>query len=75
MLLKTSMRTAGATMLVMRCSFGSMIFYRVIVMLLAQSQPWFDLHWVWLIVGADLATQSLILAWAHFRGKWLDARV
>ncbi|MES2440480.1 MAG: MATE family efflux transporter [Verrucomicrobiota bacterium] len=74
-LLKTSMRTAGATMLVMRCSFGSMIFYRVIVMLLIQSQPWFGLHWVWLIVGADLATQSLILSWAHFRGKWLDARV
>ncbi len=74
-LLKTSMRTAGATMLVMRCSFGSMIFYRVVVMLLVQSQPWFSLYWVWLIVGADLVTQSLILSWAHFRGKWLDAKV
>lgn len=74
-LMKTSMRTAGATALVMRCSFVSMILYRVIVMLSLQSQPWFDLHWVWLIFGMDLATQSAILVWAHFRGKWLHAKV
>jgi Na+-driven multidrug efflux pump len=74
-LLKTSMRTAGATSLVMKCSFGSMVFYRVLVLLMLQSKPWFDLHWVWMIFGTDLATQSLILAWAHFRGKWLDAKV
>lgn len=74
-LMKTSMRTAGATALVMRCSFVSMVFYRVVVMLSLQSQPWFDLRWVWLIFGMDLATQSVILVWAHFRGKWLDAKV
>ena len=74
-LLKTSMRTAGATALVMRYSFVSMVFYRVLLMLLFQSQSWFSLHLVWMIFGADLATQSLILSLAHFRGKWLDARV
>ncbi|MBK1882954.1 MATE family efflux transporter [Luteolibacter pohnpeiensis] len=74
-LLKTSMRTAGATALVMRCSFVSMAFYRVLLVLLCQSQPWFSLHFVWLIFGADLATQSMILSWAHFRGKWLEAKV
>jgi putative MATE family efflux protein len=74
-LMKTSMRTAGATALVMRCSFFSMLFYRVGLMLVCQSQPWFDLRWVWVIFGLDLATQSAILTWAHFRGKWLDARV
>jgi putative MATE family efflux protein len=74
-LLKTSMRTAGATLLVMQCSFGSMILYRVAAVLLIQHQPWFALQWIWIVVCADMATQSAVLSWMYFRGRWLDAKV
>jgi putative MATE family efflux protein len=74
-ILKTSMRGAGATTTVMRWSFGSMIFYRIGMMWLLHQQPWFDLRAVWVIFSLDLVTQALVFARVHFRGKWLDARV
>lgn len=74
-ILKTSMRGAGATTTVMRWSFGSMIFYRIGLMWLLHEQPWFDLRAVWVIFSLDLVTQALVFARVHFRGKWLDARV
>ncbi|MCW1887841.1 MATE family efflux transporter [Luteolibacter flavescens] len=74
-ILKTSMRGAGATTTVMRWSFGSMIFYRIGMMWLLHRQPWFDLRAVWVIFSLDLVTQALVFSWVHFRGKWLDARV
>ena len=73
--LKTSMRGAGATTTVMRWSFGSMIFYRIGMLSLLHTQPWFDLRAVWVIFSLDLVTQALVFARVHFRGKWLDARV
>jgi putative MATE family efflux protein len=73
--LKTTMRGAGATTTVMRWSFGSMIFYRIGMLALLHTQPWFDLRAVWVIFSLDLFTQALVFARVHFRGKWLDARV
>jgi putative MATE family efflux protein len=73
--LKTTMRGAGATGTVMRWSFGSMIFYRIGMMWLLHEKPWFDLRAVWVIFSLDLITQALVFARVHFRGKWLDARV
>jgi len=74
-ILKTSMRGAGATNIVMRWSFGSMIFYRIFVLWWLKEMPWFDLRVVWVVFSLDLFTQALVFAWVHFRGKWLDARV
>jgi Na+-driven multidrug efflux pump len=74
-ILKTSMRGAGATNIVMRWSFGSMIFYRIGVLWFFKEQPWFDLRFVWIVLSLDLFTQALVFSWVHFRGKWLDARV
>ncbi len=74
-ILKTSMRGAGATTVVMRWSFGSMIFYRIVVLWFFKEQPWFDLRFVWIVLSLDLFTQALVFSWVHFRGKWLDARV
>ena len=74
-ILKTSMRGAGATNVVMRWSFGSMIFYRIGVLWFFKEQPWFDLSFVWIVLSLDLFTQALVFSWVHFRGKWLDARV
>ena len=74
-ILKTSMRGAGATHIVMRWSFGSMIFYRVIVLWVMSQLGVASLTWVWIVLSCDLLTQALIFARLHFRGKWLDARV
>lgn len=74
-ILKTSMRGAGATNIVMRWSFGSMIFYRIVVLWWFKEAAWFDLRTVWIVFTLDLVTQALVFAWVHFRGKWLDARV
>ncbi len=74
-ILKTSMRGAGATGVVMRWSFGSMIFYRIVMLACFKDAAWFDLRVVWVIFSLDLLTQALIFSWVHFRGKWLEARV
>ena len=74
-ILKTSMRGAGATHIVMRWSFGSMIFYRVIVLWTLGHFGVATLTLVWIVLSLDLFTQALIFARLHFRGKWLDARV
>lgn len=74
-ILKTSMRGAGATHIVMRWSFGSMIFYRVFVLWVMSRFGVATLTWVWVVLSLDLFTQALIFARLHFRGKWLDARV
>jgi len=74
-ILKTSMRGAGATNIVMRWSFGSMIFYRILVLWFFKEEPWFDLRVVWVVFSLDQFTQALVFSWVHFRGKWLDARV
>lgn len=74
-ILKTSMRGAGATHIVMRWSFGSMIFYRVIVLWSMAELGVATLTWVWIVLSLDLFTQAMIFSRLHFRGKWLDARV
>ena len=74
-ILKTSMRGAGATHIVMRWSFGSMIFYRVIVLWVMAHFGVATLTRVWIVLSLDLFTQALIFARLHFRGKWLDASV
>ncbi len=73
--LKTAMRGAGATGIVMRWSFGSMLFYRVGV-LWALSTYWnLSLTGVWIVLSVDLFTQALIFTRLHHRGDWLNARV
>lgn len=74
-ILKTSMRGAGATHIVMQWSFGSMIFYRVFVLWLLSRFGVATLTWVWIVLSLDLMTQALIFARLHFRGKWLNADV
>ena len=73
--LKTSMRGAGATGTVMRWSFGSMLFYRVGVLWAMSNYGTISLTGVWIVLSIDLFTQALIFAWLHRRGDWLHARV
>jgi putative MATE family efflux protein len=74
-ILKTSMRGAGATGIVMRRAFGSMIFYRVLLLWLLSCIGVLTLTGVWIVFSLDLLTQAMIFTRLHFRGKWLDARV
>jgi len=74
-ILKTSMRGAGATHLVMRWAFASMIFYRIGVLHVMNHFELLDLTRVWLVMTCDTATQAAIFIWLHLRGDWLRARV
>lgn len=74
-ILKTSMRGAGATHIVMQWSFGSMIFYRIFVLWVLSQYGMLTLTGVWIVLSLDLVTQALIFSRLHFRGKWLDATV
>lgn len=73
--LKTSMRGAGATGMVIRYAFGSMFFFRVLVLGLYAHFGTPSLRTVWIIMACDLVTQALIFSRLYFRGKWLDAKV
>jgi putative MATE family efflux protein len=74
-ILKTSMRGAGATGMVMRWSFGSMLFYRVGVLWALARYGHLSLTGVWMVMSLDLVTQAMIFTRLHLRGKWLEARV
>lgn len=73
--LKTSMRGVGATPLVMRVAFASMLTIRVGVMWLVVGRLGGGLTAVWVIFGCDMLAQALVFSWLHFRGGWLKARV
>ncbi len=74
-ILKTSMRGAGATPMVMRWAFSSMLFYRVGVLWTLSNFGTITLTGVWIVMGLDLLTQAVVFTRLHFRGKWLEARV
>lgn len=74
-LLKTTMRGAGATPLVMKWAFSIMVFFRIGVLWYFKSRGDLTLVGVWTIFAIDLTVQALVFSWLHFRGKWLDARV
>lgn len=74
-ILKNTMRGAGATGIVMRWSFTSMIFFRVGVLWALAKYGSPTLTQVWIVLAVDLTTQALIFSRLHFKGKWLDARV
>jgi putative MATE family efflux protein len=74
-ILKTSMRGAGATRTVMVWAFSSMVFYRVGVLWALAHFTDLTLTGVWMVLSVDLFTQALIFSRLHFGGRWLDARV
>ena len=74
-IMKTSMRGAGATPIVMRWSFTSMLFYRVFVLWMLPHFMQVTLTTVWIVFGMDLLTQAAVFTRLHFKGKWLDAHV
>lgn len=74
-ILKTSMRGAGATAAVMRWSFGSMIFFRIGVLAVMHHTGVLTLTGVWVVFSLDLLVQAVVFSRLHFQGKWLGATV
>lgn len=74
-LLKTTMRGAGATRLVMTWAFSIMLIFRIGVLSYWKATGTLTLVGVWTVFAIDLTVQALVFSWLHFRGKWLDARV
>jgi putative MATE family efflux protein len=74
-ILKTTMRGAGATKLVMRWAFSSMLLYRIGVLWVMSHYGWITLTGVWIVLGIDLVTQAVVFTRLHFKGKWLDHAV
>jgi putative MATE family efflux protein len=73
--MKTSMRGAGATRMVMTRSFASMLVFRVLVLWWAVANLGIGLTGVWIIFGCDMLVQSIMFTWLHFRGTWLGVSV
>ena len=59
----------------MRWSFGSMLFFRVLVLWLLARYGVLTLTGVWIVFTVDTMVQAAIFTRLHFRGKWLEARV
>ncbi len=74
-ILKTSMRGAGATPIVMRWSFASLFFYRVAVLSILAQLHLTTLTLVWIVLSLDLLTQAFIFTRLHLQGKWLHYKV
>lgn len=75
LVMKTTMRGAGATKLVMRYSFASMLFYRVLVIPVAVTFFGIGLTGIWIVMFVDVGTQALLFGRQHFKGDWLQAKV
>lgn len=77
MVMKMSMRGAGATGIVMGASFSITLLTRVglLVACFYFYAEQMTLLKVWLLMILDLVVQAVVFTVLHFRGKWLDAEV
>ncbi len=75
MVMKMSMRGAGATGTVMMGSFTCMILVRVLLLGWYAKQDYSTIHGAWWIMVLDLLVQAIVFTILHFRGKWLNAQV
>lgn len=75
MILKSSLRGAGATRLVMKYSFVSMILFRGVVVPIAVTKFGVGLTGIWVIMFLDVGVQAAIFARLHFKGKWVETEV
>lgn len=75
MVMKMSMRGAGATGTVMLYSYSTMLIFRVALMTIMVHYYGADLKMIWYIMTLDIVVQAVVFIFAHFRRKWMDAVV
>jgi putative MATE family efflux protein len=73
--MKTSLRGAGATRTVMAWSFACLIFFRVVGITLYDHFAELTLIVIWVFMSLDLFVQAAIFAVISFKGKWLEVKV
>ena len=75
MVMKMSMRGAGATRTVTIYSFASMGLVRVGLLWVAMTWWNVDLLGVWKVMMVDVLLQATIFVWLHFKGDWQKMQV
>ncbi|MEJ6719872.1 MAG: MATE family efflux transporter [Akkermansiaceae bacterium] len=73
--MKTSLRGAGATKTVMICSFACLILFRVIGITLYDAFADLTLNIIWIFMSIDLFIQAFVFVTIAWRGKWVNAQV
>jgi len=74
-IMKTSLRGAGATRTVMVWSFSCLILFRVVGITLYDQFADLTLISIWAFMSIDLFVQAILFVFISFRGKWLEAKV
>ena len=73
--LKTCLRGAGATRIVMTCSFTCLILIRIIGITVYDAFFELTLIKIWTFMSIDLFIQAGLFIAIAFRGKWLESKV
>ena len=73
--LKTCLRGAGATRIVMTCSFTCLILIRIIGITIYHDYFDLTLIKIWTFMSIDLFIQAGLFVTIAFRGKWLTTKV
>jgi len=72
MVMKMSMRGAGATGTVMFYSFLTMFIFRVGILSIMVKRYGADLKMIWYIFMLDIIVQAGVFLWVDYRGKWMN---
>lgn len=75
LVMKICLRGAGATRTVMMGSFGSMIFFRALLVPLGVTYFGLDLLGIWILMFCDVTLQAVVFTWIHYRGRWKEIMV
>ena len=75
LIIKTCLRGAGATRLVMTWSYSSLLIIRVIALTIFHHFFGLTLTQIWIFMSIDLFVQATIFTIIANRGKWLTAKV
>ncbi|MDF1711048.1 MAG: MATE family efflux transporter [Akkermansiaceae bacterium] len=73
--MKTCLRGAGATRIVMTWSFASLILFRIIGITIYDTYFDLTLIKIWTFMSIDLFVQAALFIAIAFRGKWLETKV
>lgn len=75
MIMKTSLRGAGATRTVMIWSFSCLILFRIVGITAYNEIAELTLIAIWTFMSIDLFVEAILFATISFKGKWLDTKV
>ena len=75
MIMKTSLRGAGATRTVMVWSFTCLILFRIIGITAYDRLAELTLIAIWIFMSIDLFVQAILFAFISFKGKWRETKV